>query len=235
MMKKRVVHALKMAIKENIPTKKDYLELLQLPVRAVHARPPSRRARARGPRQRAGQVGHLQEVPGDREAPPRAGVPRRGAAADRQRHLARRLDAAARRRARDAQARVTSRPACSRPSATRCPASASSPPCSASSSRWATWTAPPEEIGHHVAAALVGTFLGILMCYGVLQPIANNVETQEYPPAALPRRASRRRCRSARGVARRPPSSSARKMIFTDERPELRRSSTRRLPRRWRE
>lgn len=31
---------------------------------------------------------------------------------------------------------------------------------------------PPEEIGHKVAAALVGTFLGILLCYGVFGPIA---------------------------------------------------------------
>ncbi len=31
---------------------------------------------------------------------------------------------------------------------------------------------PPEEIGHKVAAALVGTFLGILMCYGFLGPMA---------------------------------------------------------------
>jgi chemotaxis protein MotA len=31
---------------------------------------------------------------------------------------------------------------------------------------------PPEEIGHKVAAALVGTFLGILLCYGFLGPIA---------------------------------------------------------------
>jgi chemotaxis protein MotA len=31
---------------------------------------------------------------------------------------------------------------------------------------------PPEEIGHKVAAALVGTFLGILMCYGFLGPLA---------------------------------------------------------------
>jgi chemotaxis protein MotA len=31
---------------------------------------------------------------------------------------------------------------------------------------------PPEEIGHKVAAALVGTFLGILLCYGLLGPIA---------------------------------------------------------------
>src|ERR1700694_5988613 len=31
---------------------------------------------------------------------------------------------------------------------------------------------PPEEIGHKVAAALVGTFLGILLCYGLFGPIA---------------------------------------------------------------
>jgi len=34
---------------------------------------------------------------------------------------------------------------------------------------------PPEEIGHKVAAALVGTFLGILMCYGLFGPIAANM------------------------------------------------------------
>ncbi len=34
---------------------------------------------------------------------------------------------------------------------------------------------PPEEIGHKVAAALVGTFLGILMCYGFLGPLAGNL------------------------------------------------------------
>ena len=35
---------------------------------------------------------------------------------------------------------------------------------------------PVEEIGHHVAAALVGTFLGILMCYGFVGPLAKNME-----------------------------------------------------------
>jgi len=35
---------------------------------------------------------------------------------------------------------------------------------------------PPEEIGHHVAAALVGTFLGLLFSYGMLGPIATNLE-----------------------------------------------------------
>lgn len=34
---------------------------------------------------------------------------------------------------------------------------------------------PPEEIGHKVAAALVGTFLGILLCYGIVGPLASNL------------------------------------------------------------
>lgn len=34
---------------------------------------------------------------------------------------------------------------------------------------------PPEEIGHKVAAALVGTFLGILLCYGLIGPLAANM------------------------------------------------------------
>jgi chemotaxis protein MotA len=34
---------------------------------------------------------------------------------------------------------------------------------------------PPEEIGAHVAAALVGTFLGILLCYGVAGPLSSNM------------------------------------------------------------
>lgn len=34
---------------------------------------------------------------------------------------------------------------------------------------------PPEEIGRKVAAALVGTFLGILLCYGLFGPIASRM------------------------------------------------------------
>jgi chemotaxis protein MotA len=34
---------------------------------------------------------------------------------------------------------------------------------------------PPEEIGHKVAAALVGTFLGILLCYGLVGPLSSNM------------------------------------------------------------
>jgi chemotaxis protein MotA len=45
---------------------------------------------------------------------------------------------------------------------------------------------PPAEVGHKVAAALVGTFLGILLCYGFLSPLAanmtrsNDAESQYY-------------------------------------------------------
>lgn len=44
---------------------------------------------------------------------------------------------------------------------------------------------PPEEIGKKVAAALVGTFLGILLCYGFVGPLASNMsklaeEEREY-------------------------------------------------------
>lgn len=45
---------------------------------------------------------------------------------------------------------------------------------------------PPEEIGHKVAAALVGTFLGILLSYGLVGPLAfnliemNDVESKYY-------------------------------------------------------
>lgn len=34
---------------------------------------------------------------------------------------------------------------------------------------------PPDEIGHKVAAALVWTFLGILLCYGLVGPLASNM------------------------------------------------------------
>jgi len=33
-----------------------------------------------------------------------------------------------------------------------------------------------EVVGHHVAAALVGTFLGVLLAYGFVNPLASNIE-----------------------------------------------------------
>jgi chemotaxis protein MotA len=35
---------------------------------------------------------------------------------------------------------------------------------------------PVQDIGHKVAAALVGTFLGILLCYGVVGPVSSRLE-----------------------------------------------------------
>jgi chemotaxis protein MotA len=37
---------------------------------------------------------------------------------------------------------------------------------------------PPEVLGHSIGAALVGTFLGVLLCYGFVGPMAANLEHQ---------------------------------------------------------
>jgi chemotaxis protein MotA len=49
------------------------------------------------------------------------------------------------------------------------------PPCSASSSRWATSTRRRPRSATTSAPALVGTFLGILMSYGFVAPLAGNL------------------------------------------------------------
>lgn len=43
---------------------------------------------------------------------------------------------------------------------------------------------PPSEIGEKVAAALVGTFLGILLSYGVIQPLATLLEHMHHSQAS---------------------------------------------------
>jgi chemotaxis protein MotA len=42
---------------------------------------------------------------------------------------------------------------------------------------------PPEELGHHVGAALVGTFLGLLLSYGMIAPIAAAMENMAHDEA----------------------------------------------------
>ncbi|MCG6551101.1 MAG: flagellar motor stator protein MotA [Candidatus Magnetominusculus sp. LBB02] len=37
---------------------------------------------------------------------------------------------------------------------------------------------PPTVLGHCIGSALVGTFLGILLCYGFVGPMASNLETK---------------------------------------------------------
>lgn len=46
---------------------------------------------------------------------------------------------------------------------------------------------PVEEIGHKVGAALVGTFLGILMSYGMIGPMAGALEAMGHEEVALRR------------------------------------------------
>jgi chemotaxis protein MotA len=44
---------------------------------------------------------------------------------------------------------------------------------------------PPEQIGHKVAAALVGTFLGILLSYGFIQPLATSLDLMHEEEARM--------------------------------------------------
>jgi len=43
---------------------------------------------------------------------------------------------------------------------------------------------PPEEIGEKVGAALVGTFLGVLLCYGFVGPLANSLRSRNQSDSA---------------------------------------------------
>ena len=76
-----------------------------------------------------------------------------------------------------------------------------------------------EEIGHHVAAALVGTFLGILMCYGLLQPLATNLEMQGTGETKYLVCLKEGLLASMRGSSPMFAVEFARKALFSDERP----------------
>jgi chemotaxis protein MotA len=77
----------------------------------------------------------------------------------------------------------------------------------------------PEEIGHHVAAALVGTFLGILLCYGFLSPIANSIEAQSQANGRYLAVIRSGLLAAARGANPAVSIELARRAIFLDERP----------------
>ncbi len=79
--------------------------------------------------------------------------------------------------------------------------------------------ATPKEIGQNVGAALVGTFLGILLCYGVFQPIATNLELQEIARSRYLRCIKEGVVASLRGTAPIVVVEFARRVIFSDERP----------------
>ena len=77
----------------------------------------------------------------------------------------------------------------------------------------------PEMIGHHVAAALVGTFLGILLCYGLFHPIASNAEMQEIANGKYLQCIKEGVIAALKGSAPIVAVEFARKAIFSDERP----------------
>jgi chemotaxis protein MotA len=79
--------------------------------------------------------------------------------------------------------------------------------------------AGPEMIGHHVAAALVGTFLGILLCYGLFHPIASNAELQEVANGKYLRCIKEGVIAALKGSAPIVAVEFARKAVFSDERP----------------
>jgi chemotaxis protein MotA len=77
----------------------------------------------------------------------------------------------------------------------------------------------PEEIGHHVAAALVGTFLGILLCYGFVAPLAANVEAQDAAEHRFLACIKEALLAAARGTTPVLSIEFGRRAIFSDERP----------------
>lgn len=78
---------------------------------------------------------------------------------------------------------------------------------------------PPEELGHHVGAALVGTFLGILMAYGFINPLATNMEINGKDEARYYTMIKVSLLAFAEGAAPSTAVEIARKVIFSVDRP----------------
>lgn len=78
---------------------------------------------------------------------------------------------------------------------------------------------PPSELGEHVAAALVGTFLGILVSYGFFQPIAGAVESIARDESKYLQCMMVGLISSAQGASPRTAIEQVRRVIFTAERP----------------
>jgi chemotaxis protein MotA len=77
----------------------------------------------------------------------------------------------------------------------------------------------PEEIGHHVAVALIGTFMGILLSYGYVQPLASNLEMQAAASGRFLHCIKNALVSFARGAPPLVAVEIARHVIFSDDRP----------------
>ena len=80
---------------------------------------------------------------------------------------------------------------------------------------------PPEEIGEKVAAALVGTFLGILLSYGFVQPLASNIENMNSDQARYYMCIKEALITNYKGLAPALAVEFARRTIFNDVRPSF--------------
>ena len=78
----------------------------------------------------------------------------------------------------------------------------------------------PEEIGHKVAAALVGTFLGIFLSYGYIQPLTTNLELQSAAEGRFLHCIKNCLVAFARGAPPLVAVEVARHVIFSEDRPE---------------
>ncbi len=84
----------------------------------------------------------------------------------------------------------------------------------------------PDVIGHSIAAALVGTFLGILMCYGFLGPIGSNLENRAKEEAKYFEAIKVAILSFAREMPPQLAVESARKVLFTDAKPTFKELET---------
>ncbi len=77
----------------------------------------------------------------------------------------------------------------------------------------------PEEIGQHVAVALIGTFLGVLLSYGYVQPLSANIESQAAASSRFLRCIKSSLVAFARGAPPLVAVEVARHVVFSDQRP----------------
>jgi len=84
----------------------------------------------------------------------------------------------------------------------------------------------PDVIGHSIAAALVGTFLGILLCYGFLGPIGSNLEYRAKDEAKYFEAIKVAILSFSKEMPPQLAVESARKVLFTDAKPSFKELET---------
>lgn len=80
---------------------------------------------------------------------------------------------------------------------------------------------PPEVLGHSIGSALVGTFIGILSCYGILGPIGTNIEHKAKAKGNFLNVIKIAIVSTAQGAAPQAAIESARRAVPVDNRPDF--------------